>query len=285
MKVKKIISYVIDALLVSIIGILGYVQISMLVTRDKNYGVPSAFNRSFLYVATDSMANPDDKKSLVPGTGIIIEKVKDVNSLKLSTPVFDEENDPNHEQDPIDFLRDGSIVTFYLESKDVPDTHRLIDKFYDENGNLMLQTMGDNPIAHERHITETWNAKLLIGKVVYSSKALGSFLSIASPSAAASAGKSAWFFPVAILAPVMGLSIYYIASAVIKYSKENKLRDQQIEESLRNSGVDLNDEEAVELFKMKEEMKLEYKDEYEKMKKRIRKEIEKEKEKLRNEKK
>ena len=79
MNKKKIISYAIDAILVLIIVFLGYVQISMLVSKNdkKNYGVPRVFGKSFLYVATESMNNPEDPNCLKAGTGVIIEKVKD----------------------------------------------------------------------------------------------------------------------------------------------------------------------------------------------------------------
>lgn len=274
MKVKKIISYVIDAILVLIILVLGYVQISMLVTKNKNHGVPQVFGKSFLYVATDSMDDPNNPDCLRPGTGIIIEKVKNFESLRVSEPIY---GDPEHPDQITDYEKNGDIVTFYLTSIGVPDTHRLIYKNYDEEtGVWTFKTMGDNPTAHQLMKTEEWTGDLLIGKEVHHSMALGSFLTIASPDAAASAGKKAWFFPVAIISPIVILATYYIIDAFVKYNKEERERLAKIDEAMIAAGVDMNDEEAKELFRMKMEIRLEYEEEKERMKKKLRKELENE---------
>lgn len=273
MSKKQIISYSIDVILVLIIGVLLYAQISMIVTRNKNYGVPSAFGKSFLYVATDSMDDGTDD-CLSPGTGIIIEKVGDYSSLKASTPIYDEEGNV------IDYQKDGDIVTFYLESIKYPDTHRLIDINYDEASNYYtFRTMGDNPEAHSKFTYEEWGQQFLIGKVTFHSHALGDFLAIASPSAAASAGKTAWFFPVAMIIPISGLAIYYIIDAIRKYQKENKEREAKILAAMEASGIDMNDDEAVELFRMKEEIRMDYQEEYQKTKEKMKREIEKQRKK------
>ena len=277
MKVKKIISYIIDIFLVGLIFLLLYVQISMNMSKGGNYGVPVVFGKSFLYVATESMNDPDNPDCLKAGTGIIIEKVHDYESLKLSTPIYDEEGNI------VDYEKDGDIVTFALQvgSTHIPDTHRLISREYnEEEGKYYFQTLGDNPDLHSKgnlKPDKPWSEELLIGKVIYHSEGFGTFLTIASPDSAASAGKKAWFFPAAIVSPIVILAIYYIADAFIKYYKEEKALNARIDEALKNSGIDLNDEEAVELFRMKEELRIEYQEEKEKIKAKIRKQMEKEK--------
>ena len=277
MNKKKIISYAIDVILVIIIVFLGYVQIAMLVSKNdkKNYGVPRVFGKSFLYVATESMNNPDDPNCLKVGTGIIIEKVQNFESLKVSNPIYSEENPDQI----INYDLSGDIVTFYLDSVGVPDTHRLIYKNYDEEtGVWTFKTMGDAPEAHTFPLkTETWTGDKLIGKVVSWSKGFGTFLTIASPDAAASAGKKAWFFPVAIVTPIVLLAGYYIVDAFVKYNKEEKERNAMIEQRMIEAGIDMNDEEAKELFRMKEEIRLEYQEEKDRIKKQLRKELEKNK--------
>ena len=273
MNKKKIVSYVIDGILIGLILLLAYVQISMTVSRGKNHNVPTVFGKSFLYFATESMNDPENPDCLKAGTGIIIEKVKDFDSLRVSKPIYGNEEKPD---EPTDYEKDGDIVTFYLESKKIPDTHRLIYKDYNPTtGVYTFRTMGDNPDAHKTQTYEEWTGDLLIGRVVYHSAGLGTFLSFASPEAAASAGKKAWFFPVAIITPIVVLAIYYVADAFIKYSKEEKAFQAQVDEAMKQAGIDMNDEEAVELFRMKEEIRLEYQQEKEKMKKKIRKELEK----------
>lgn len=281
MSKKKIISYIVDGVLILIIALLGYVQISML--TNKRFGVPVVFGKSFLYVATDSM---DDKTKgcYAPGTGIIIEKVghKGMMNLKLSTPIYEDPSDP--ESKIIGYNNDGSVVTFALDltNQTVPDTHRLINREVDENGKIWFTTMGDKyrldpDESGKFNFDKPWSEDKFIGKVVYHSKALGSFLTIASPSAAASVGKKAWFFPVAIVTPIVILAGMYIVDAFRKYHKEEKEREAKINAAMEKAGVDMNDEEAVELFRMKEEIRLDYQEEFEKMKKEIRKELEKKK--------
>ena len=278
MNKKKIISYAIDTILVLIIVFLGYVQIAMLVSKNdkKNYGVPRVFGKSFLYVATESMNNPEDPNCLKAGTGIIIEKVSDFDSLRTSNPIYGDNENPER---ITDYDLSGDIVTFYLDSVGVPDTHRLIYKNYDEEtGVWTFKTMGDNPEAHALPFkTETWTGDKLIGRVVTWSKGFGTFLTIASPDAAASAGKKAWFFPVAIVTPIVVLATYYIVDAFVKYNKEEKERQAKIEAAMVEAGIDMNDEAAKELFRMKEELRLEYQEEKERIKKQIRKELDKNK--------
>ena len=272
MNKKKIISYIVDGILISIIVFLLYVSLSMTITRNQkqNHGVPSAFGKSFLYVATESMDDPDNPKSLKAGTGIIITKVKNLDSLKVSEKFYNEKLGRD------DYDKTGDIVTFYLTTLGAPDTHRLVGKEYDPStGKYTFTTMGDNPSAHSLNKTETWSEDLLIGKVVYSSKGLGTFLSIASPEAAASAGKKAWFFPVAIITPIVLLAGYYIIDAIVKYRKEEKEREARIEAAMIEAGIDMNDEVAKELFRAKEEIRMEYYEEKERIKKKIRKELEK----------
>lgn len=290
MNKRKIVSYIIDAILVLIIALLGYVQISMIVSRNdkSNYGVPSAFGKSFLYVATNSMDDGTDN-CLAPGTGIIIDKVN-MKSFKLCTPIIEDEKIVGYQDDgsikpstPIydeegkikDYKKDGDIVTFFLANPGVPDTHRVIDIYYDEEvSSYIFTTLGDRDDLHEKLEKDIpWKQDKLIGKVVYHSKALGSFLAIASPEAAASAGQMAWFFPVAIIIPIFLLAGFYMYDAIKKYRIENKIREEKIQAAIKEAGIDENDEEAMELMRMKVEMRLDFQEEYERTKEKLKKEM------------
>ena len=276
----KKISVVIDIILVLLIIFVGYVQIEMLVTRGNNHGVPKVFGQSILYVGTNSM---DDGTShgIPPGTAVIINTVSP-SSIKASTPIYDEVDKTKI----IDYEKDGDVVTFYWSPIRSVDTHRVIAVDYDEvSKKYTFTTMGDNPEAHEKKATEKWGEENLVGKVVMKSRPLGQFLEISSPEAAAflSArdGKNhiAWFFPVAIFTPIVLISASYIVQAIVKSSKEKKAREAEINRLMIENGVDMNDEEAVTLFRTKEEIRLDIKEEmekeYEKAKKQIMKEMEK----------
>lgn len=278
---KKWISRIIDILLVLVIGLLGYVEVSMLVTKDRNNGIPQAFGMSFLYVVTDSMEVPNDPKSLGVGTGIVIKKTS-VEKLKCAKPVY-EYNAETGEQKLVDYdTSTGDIVTFICRDRkifivDAPDTHRVIGKEYREDeGKWYITTMGDNPIAHVgipsgRGKTETWPADDLVGKVIFHSKALGTMLVISSPAVARSVGKRAWFFPIAILVPIATIVTITMVQAFVKYRKEEKEREAQLLVMMQEAGIDMNDPIAVELFRTKEEIRLEMKEEMEKEKEKARK--------------
>ena len=270
---RKILSYTVDVILVGFILTLIYVQISMMTSKNSNYGVPRAFGKSFLYVASESMDDPDNPSGIHKGSGIIIDQCS-VSDLTPATPIYDEEGNIK------DYKKDGDVVTFYYvtPSYSIVDTHRLVGIKDNGGGSYTMTTMGDNPEAHSKHATETWDSKYLIGKEVYHSDALGSFLAISSADAASKAGTVAWFFPVAILVPALLLTAMYVYDPIKTYIKESKKRKQQIQEVLDASGIDQTDERAVELFKMKEEMRLDYQEEYESEKEKYKKELEKAKE-------
>ena len=245
-----------------------------MMSKNSNYGVPRAFGKSFLYVASESMDDPDNPNGIHKGSGIIIDQCS-VSDLTPSKPIaFDEEGNPT------DWNKEGDVVTFYYvtSSYSIVDTHRLVGITDNGNGTYTLTTMGDNPEAHAKHVTESWDSKYLIGREIYHSDALGSFLAISSTDAASKAGGVAWFFPVAILVPALILTAMYVYDPIKQYIQASKKRKKQIQEALDKSGIDQSDERAVELFKMKEDMRLDYVEEYEENKEKFRKELEKAKE-------
>ena len=255
-KSKKWISYTIDGLLIALIAFLVYVQISMIVTKPRNHGVPMVFGSSFLYVSTDSMDDPDNPDCLAPGTGIIIQQVRSYDELRCSTPILDEQGKPTG-----DYQKDGDIVTFYYKDIRNVDTHRLVEKTYDETDKKWhFVTMGDNPIAHKKgaYRTEKWTQDDLVGKKVFHSKALGTFLTLTSPDAAASAGKTAWLLPTAIIVPLVVLAGMSIIDVYRTAKRKEKEEEAEILKAMVEAGVDPNDEVAAETFRQKEEFKREY---------------------------
>ena len=287
---KKWISRIIDIVLVLVVGVLLYAVISMMVTKNNNYGVPKAFGSSFLYVATSSMDDPEQDNPIAPGTGIIIQEVS-LDSIRASEPITEN-------GEVVDYQKNGDVVTFYHEGLKAPDTHRVIEKWQDENGKYWFHTMGDNPEIHNKYkiykgastellvqldIIQEWSEDKLIGKEVFHEKWFGDFLTIASPSAAASAGKTAWFFPVAVIVPIVIIAGISVADTFIKTNKENKAREEELEKMMVEAGIDLNDEEAVELFRTKEEIRLDIKEqmeiEMEKARKKALKELKQKREK------
>lgn len=278
MEVRKIISYVIDGLLLLIIGLFIYTEVSMMTSKDKNYGVPRAFGVSLLCVATDSM-DTGTSDSLAPRTGIVIQSVNDVKSLNPSKEISVTEEGVTYQ----DYDLSGDIVTFYYyqgsTSASYVDTHRVIAIHPKENGHYEIWTMGDNPILHEKYrksggtsYFEKWDSEYLIGKVTYHSRALGELLIISSPSVASTMKESAWLFPLMMIVPIVIIAATYMIDEIIKYRKYLKDREAKILDAMAKAGIDPNDEVAVETFRIKEEMRLDYLEEKEKMLEEYRKE-------------
>ena len=252
MSKKKWVSYLIDGVLIAVIALLGYVQISMMATKSGNHGVPMAFGYSFLYVSTDSMDNADKADDLGQGSGILLQKV-DPSSLHPSTPIFNEDGTVK------DFQLDGDVVTFYYEPIRSPDTHRLVDMQQDpETGKWSFRTMGDSPKNHEAFQYETWTEDEFIGKVVSHSKGFGTLLTLVSPDAAASVKKTAWLLPVGVIVPLVALATLSIVDVCKTARARRKEEEEEMRQKMIEAGIDLEDEEAVELFKAKEEYKQEY---------------------------
>ena len=200
---KKLISRIVDVVLGVLLAFMVFVQVSMLVSQSKpeNYGVPSVFGTSFLYVATDSMEG-DNADSLNQGTGVIIKK-----------------DDPKN-------VKVGDVITFYYPKLNAPDTHRVVEIGSDKDG-LVFYTRGDNLHAWscpaEGCPSTPWESvpqAYYIGTVVSHSDAFGTFLTYVSPQAAGAAGKSAWLVPVLIIIPLFAMVGISVAESILKYKKE-----------------------------------------------------------------
>lgn len=280
---KKWLSYTIDGVLLAFIGVLAYVQVSMLVTRQGNHGVPMAFGHSFLYVTTNSMDDAENN-SIWQGNGIVVSKVP-FSSLVAADPILDGEGKE------IDFdTKTGDVVTFFHKEIAAVDTHRLVGiKYDDATSTYMFQTMGDNPTVHERfrrgdsgnNVIQTWDESAFIGKVVHHSEGLGNLLLIASPDAAASKGQTAWLLPVTVGAALGVIAVVTVIDVLRTSRRKKKEEEAEMNAKLIAAGIDLEDEEAVETFKAKEEFKAEYRakleEETEKAKMAARKEMERKK--------
>lgn len=260
---KKTISRIIDIVLGVLLAFMVFVQVSMLVSQSKpeNYGVPSVFGTSFLYVATDSMEG-DNPDSLNQGTGVIIKK-----------------DDPKN-------VKVGDVITFYYPKLNAPDTHRVVEIGNDKDG-LVFYTRGDNLHAwscpSEGCPSTPWESvpqTYYIGTVVSHSDAFGSFLTYVSPQAAGAAGKSAWLVPVLIIVPLFAMVAISVTESILKYKKEKMVYEEELYKAMDEAGIDRNDEKAMLLFEEKYNLKRELRDEMERAKeiekKKLRKEMKKE---------
>ena len=253
---RKWLSRLITGFLLLLVLFFGYCQVSMLVSMKKNFGVPSVFGYSFLYVATDSMVG-DKPDSLPVGSGIIIEDV------------------------PPEEIEVGDVITFYYATLGAPDTHRVTNIIYDDYGQVRtFQTRGDNANAEIASSGETFSVDNYIGKMVYHSESFGAFLTYVSPQVPSEHNHATWLFPLLILTPLAIAAVYTIASTAVQMRKERKQDQAELQDALAKAGIDLNDEAAVlafeEKWRYKKELKEHYQAEIEKAKKKERQKLKKE---------
>ncbi|MCR4562995.1 MAG: hypothetical protein K5694_07335 [Bacilli bacterium] len=258
----KIVSYVIDGILVLFILFVISVQIQMVASRNSNFGVPRAYGLSFMYVATDSMQG-DQPDSFNKGTGIVIKQVNQ-SEIKL-----------------------GDVVTFYDERIKAPNTHRIFEEpTIDENNVYHFHTMGDNAKSESgsySSLGEFWTGDKLIGKVIAHNDAFGAILSVISPTASgmksAVDGKGAntsWVFPVILLIPIAGITVVTIIDFLKKAKKQRLAEEAEIHAAMLEAGVDPNNEEDATYFEQKYRFKIEFREQLAKEKAKKKKQFEKE---------
>lgn len=273
---KKALSIGIDVLLGGVSLFLAYCFVSMMIstTKPENYGAPMLFDRTLLYVVTDSMAEdrstevtPEQKEEedrvgssysighIEPGEGIIIEKR------------------------PYEEIAVGDVITFYYDSLGALDTHRVmeIDPPSELNGNVFVfHTRGDN--LHSQF--GNWDVSTrddpvkqdqVLGVVTSQSAFLGGVLKFVSPSVPD--GYAAWFVPLLILVPISAIAASTIVQAVKESKAEKAELDAEIAAAMEKDGKDPSDEASRLLYEEKIAYKREMRLEMEKAKARERKRL------------
>lgn len=272
---RKVLTYVIDGILGTLLVFLLSIVVQVLFTKARNFGVPTAYGISCVYVLTDSMDGEikDYPISSFPaGTGIVIQKTS-----------------------PKD-IKVGDVITFYEEitlkdGSKVPiiNTHRVMDDEargikgvnVDGNGRYTFHTVGDNAKSTSgtyKSAGETVPEIYLIGKVIGTSGALGSFLSVISPTASGyndsvKGTNTSWFFPTLIVTLAGGIMAVSIVNTVRDSRRTRKEEDALLQEALVKEGIDQSDPVAVERFSAKFFYKLEYREKFEKEKEKYKAEI------------
>ena len=97
--------------------------------------------------------------------------------------------------------------------------------------------------------------------ITSTSRMRGTFCKMTSSSVsrlAASAGKTAWLLPTAIIVPLIALAVSSIIDVYRVAKAKEKEEEEEIQAAMVEAGIDLNDEAAVEMFRQKEEFKREY---------------------------
>lgn len=278
MSAKKALSIAIDVLLGGISLFLASCFVSMMVSTAKpeNYGAPMLFDRTLLYVVTDSMAE-DTSPSLTP------EQKAEEDRVGSSFPIGHIEPGDGIviEKRPYEDIEIGDVITFYYDSLGALDTHRVmeIDVPSEKNGFVyVFHTRGDN--LHSQF--GNWDVSTrddpvrqdkVLGVVTGQSSFLGGVLKFVSPSVPD--GYAAWFVPLLILVPVSGIAASSILEAVRESKAEKLALEAEIAEAMAKDGKDPSNEADRLLYEEKIAYKRELRLEMEKAKAREKRKLSK----------
>ena len=134
---------------------------------------------------------------------------------------------------PAEELSEGDVITFYSQDPSLngePNTHRIV-RFEEQQGKRLIYTRGDANNIDDRYPTQDED---VIGKVIYTSAKLGTFVRLIS--------KPLIFVPL-ILVP---LAIMLIRSIVDSVSAAKKLAKEEEEKAVREALAALREKKASE---------------------------------------
>lgn len=129
--IRKIVKWIFNIFFFLVTGIAVLVLILSFATRGSNHGVPNYFGYQIMVVKSDSMA-----PTLKVGTAVIVKK-DDISSL-VPREVVDGE-----------VINEGDIVTYYIPSRNIVVTHRLVGIEKDSSDKFILVTQGENENSNQ----------------------------------------------------------------------------------------------------------------------------------------
>lgn len=232
-KTKKILNYVLDAVLLVVLVFAVVIAVSSIKTRAKGYGdYTEIFGSAYVSVASDSMdaAKPADVPADKP------EGFKKGDMLKIK--MLGDKGKDN--------LEVGDIITFStsftLDNKRVLNTHRIVEIVDLGNGSKAFRTKGDNNTTPDGSLVEYDD---VIG--IYSSKVknVGFVMMFMGSSTG---------FIVFVIVPSVLIVLYCLANLVIVIKKEKKAQTAAAEaEEAQKSAEDAQRLE-VEREKIRQEL-------------------------------
>jgi hypothetical protein len=275
---------IVDAILVLFILLLIGLEVDIMITTKRDR-IPSLFGTSFMRVLTDSMDGGSSTSlhctkntSTTRVTGVYHTEEEAKEKLKDGEEYYViKKNGPAElhvgtgitiNKISFDSVSVGDVITFWgqiegLEGKQ-PISHRVIEKI---ESTRTLYCFGDNNEPtynevkyHYSYDSSAWNEVKesdIIGKVNSASDFFGGLLGVV---------QSTWFVPIAVLVPLSIIATISALDIAKEYKAEKKKEEAYIEEAVKASGVDLNDERAVTIVREKARYRYELQEELEKEK-------------------
>ena len=319
---KKLWSKIMDWVLGVLVVLLLALQIDIIITSRRNYGVPQLFGYSFMQILTNSMDGPEDDSLLLtyqkPVYGVPSVEVDPLTEPRKVLEVY-----PLNHAD-IDTIKtnfdygylkkrgpkflhvDTGIIIRHIEWEDVmpgdvltfvtditingqvyraqPTSHRVIE-INREKGTLSC--FGDNNMPYDGSRVAFYSDDTQrndIGKEAIIGEVIANNDALG---AMLGAVQSTWFLPVMIMIPLGIIGISSAVDAILKGHRERKAEKLALEAAIDAAGIDRNDEVALERFvtryQAKRDMQLELEKEKARQKEIFRQVYEEEKKRLRAE--
>jgi len=294
-KIGKVISNIVSGVLLVLIALVLVCTVTMMFSKNSNYGVPSLFGRSFMYVATDSMVG-DRPDSLSVGTGIIAQQtaVEDIQPDDILTFYNNELEFPDGSSGGVVSHRvkeiqitpttaEGEAYLYISKEETYSIDNRLTwsqggEKITVSNGKeVLIKTVQDEVFSlRPRYLPSTpgaaifyatgdnlspWNHPEGVSStyrdIVGSSSIIGKVVFHND----ALGGflqvlVSAWFVPVMVLVPISLVAVLSGVDLIKKSKEDQKAEKEELHNRLVVAGVDPGDEAACLLFEEKERAKI-----------------------------
>ena len=319
---RKLWSRIADWVLGVLVVLLLFLQIDIIITSRRNYGIPQLFGKSFMQILTNSMDGPeDDTLFLTYQKASHLDESKEVDPLTETRPVLEVYPIGHEAMDTLKhnfdygylikrgpkFLHvDTGIIIQTIEFKDIvpgdvitfvddisingqvfynqPTSHRVIEIDYEKE---TLSCFGDNNMPYDGSRVAYYSDPTQRNDIT-KEDILGLVIySNDGLGALLGAVQSTWFLPVMIITPLGIIGILSAVEAIHKGHQERKKEKMELAAAIEAAGIDKNDEVAMEVFvtryQAKREMQQELEKEKERQKEIFREAYEAEKKRLRKE--
>lgn len=319
---RRLWSRIADWVLGVLVVLLLFLQIDIIITSRRNYGIPQLFGKSFMQILTNSMDGPEDDYLVLtyqkPVYGVKSEKVDPLTETRPVLEVYPPEHEGLEEilknfdygylikRGPKFLHVDTGIIIQTIEFKDIvpgdvitfvddisingqvfynqPTSHRVIEIDYEKE---TLSCFGDNNMPYDGSRVAYYSDPTQRNDIT-KKDILGLVIySNDGLGALLGAVQSTWFLPVMIITPLGIIGILSAVEAIHKGHQERKKEKMELAAAIEAAGIDKNDEVAMEVFvtryQAKREMQQELEKEKERQKEIFREAYEAEKKRLRKE--
>ncbi len=277
------VSTLVDGALLVLAGAMLALELTLFISTKKD-GMPSLFGKTFMRVLTGSMDGPNTPEFFLTRagndasgrvTGVYETQEEAEKACSSSEGVFTlEKKGPWMlgvntaailERKSFEDVEPGDIVTFYYDL-DSTYTHQLVSHRVIEIIDSTLYCYGDaypkNGYAYSTSSSSYTGVQRItksdyVGTIVSKSDFLGGVMTMTS---------SVWFVPIVVGVPLLSMAGFSLADTIKQSRLEKKETEAKIAAMVAASGIDLNDQRAVEIAREKAAVKLEIQEELEKEK-------------------